>query len=78
MFGKRLREQRIKSNFTQQAMADKLTVSLNTYQKYEQGERCPSFDCLIHIADILNVSIDYLLGRDNYLKSLGVSVDVFQ
>lgn len=77
MFGKRLRHMRMKRKYTQQKMADLLTMSLNTYQKYEQSERNPAFDTLVKIADILDVSIDWLLGRDAYLASLGVSVDVF-
>lgn len=77
MFSKRLRQMRMKRGFTQQSMADLIGVTLNAYQKYEQAERNPSLDCLVLIADILNVSIDYLLGRDDFLKSLGVSVDEF-
>lgn len=77
MFNKRLRASRMKNKFTQQHMADMLGLSLNAYQKYEQAERFPSFDCLVKIADILNVPTDFLLGRDDYLASLGVSVDVF-
>lgn len=77
MFGKRLRAARIARKYTQQSMADILTISLNSYQKYEQGERNPSFDILVKIADTLNVSIDWLLSRDDFLKSLGVSSDVF-
>ena len=75
MFNKRLREMRIKRGFTQQNMADKINVALRSYQHYEEGSRNPSFDLLILIADALNISTDYLLGRDDYLKSLGVSVD---
>lgn len=75
MFSKRLRKMRMKRGFTQQSMADKLQISLNAYQKYEQAERSPSFDCLIQIADILEVSIDYLLGRDNFLIACGVPFD---
>ena len=67
---------RMLRKLTQQRFADMLNIALNTYQKYEQGERCPSLDMLIKIADILEVPTDYLLGRDSYLKSLGVSVDV--
>lgn len=78
MFGKRLRAQRMKKSYTQQQMADMLHISLNAYQKYEQEERSPSFECLIRIADIFSVPVDFLLGRDEYLKSLGVSVDEFQ
>ena len=38
MFNKRLRQTRMKCGFTQQNMADKLGISLNAYQKSEQGE----------------------------------------
>lgn len=78
MFNKRLRALRMKRKFTQQNMADMLDLSLNAYQKYEQAERAPSLECLVEIANILNVPADYLLGRDEYLKSLGVSVDEYQ
>lgn len=63
MFNTRLREMRMKKKYTQQKMADALSLSLNAYQKYEQAERAPSFDCLVQIADILDVSTDYLLCR---------------
>lgn len=69
MFNKRLRESRINSNLTQQNMADKLGISLNAYQKYEQAERSPSLECLVSIADIFNISLDYLLCRDDFIKS---------
>ena len=75
MFNKRLRATRMKCHLTQQTMADKLEISLNAYQKYEQAERSPSLDCLVKIADILDVSTDYLLCRDDYLKSHGVFFD---
>lgn len=75
MFGKRLREMRIKRNYTQQQMADSVDVLLRSYQKYEQSEREPSYTTLILLADKLDVSIDYLLGRDAFLKSHGVFFD---
>lgn len=75
MFNKRLREIRMKNKFTQQTMADKLGISLNAYQKYEQAERSPSLECLVAIADILNISTDYLLCRDDFIKSHEVSSD---
>lgn len=78
MFNKRLRALRMKRSYTQQKMADMLEVSLNTYQKYEQAERQPSLDTLVRLADILEVPTDYLLCRDEILKSLGVSVDEYR
>lgn len=77
MFNKRLRETRIKNGFTQQNMADKLGISLNAYQKYEQAERSPSLDCLVKIADIFDISIDYLLCRDEFIQSHAASSDEY-
>lgn len=68
MFGSRLRQVRLSRQLTQQQMAEKLHISLNGYQKYEQSERYPSLDCLVQIADILSVSTDYLLCRDDFLS----------
>ena len=77
MFNTRLRSTRLLLKLTQQNMADALNISLNGYQKYEQAERSPSLDCLVHIADILDVSLDYLLCRDDFIESHGVSVDEY-
>ena len=77
MFNTRLRSLRMKYKYTQQNMADILQISLNAYQKYEQAERSPSLDSLVKLADIFNVPTHFLLCRDEFLKSLGVSVDEF-
>ena len=78
MFPKRLRQCRMKRGLTQQFMSELLNISLNAYQKYEQAEHSPSFETLIRIADILDVSLDYLFGRDDFMKSHGVFADEFQ
>lgn len=70
MFNKRLRQMRMKRGLTQQNMADNINVALRTYQCYETGTRNPSFELLIQISDLLNTSTDYLLGRDEYLKTI--------
>lgn len=75
MFCERLRQIRMERKFTQQKMADKLNISLNGYQKYEQAERSPSLDTLVEIADIFDVSLDYLLCRDDFIKSHAASSD---
>ena len=75
MFGKRLNHIRKNQGFTAQNMADILSVSLRTYRHYESEYTFPSSDTLVKIADTLDISIDYLLGRDEWLRSHGVSVD---
>ncbi len=77
MFNKRLRQMRMKRNFTQQKLADTLGIALRSYQCYETGTRTPNYELLILIADTLDVSLDYLFGRDEFMKSHGVSFDEY-
>lgn len=76
MFKDRLRSARIFRGYTLQKTADFLGLALRTYQKYESGDREPNLSLLTQMADYLDVPTDFLLGRDDYLESLGVSVDV--
>lgn len=75
IFNKRLRQMRMERNYTQQNMADFLNVALRSYQCYESGTRNPSLELLVRIGDVLEVSTDYLLGRDDFIQSHAVSVD---
>ena len=75
MFGKRLNETRKSRNLTALAMANHLQIALRTYRMYESEDRSPSLEMLVSIADILDVSIDYLLGRDDFIRSHAKSVD---
>ena len=68
MFGKRLNETRKQKGFTAQQMADLLTVTLRTYRNYESENSYPSLATLVKIADIFNVSTDFLLCRDEFLS----------
>lgn len=64
-FGNRLKTLRMKLNMTQQQLARKLGLTKSVISAYETGLRQPSYDVLIHIAKIYNVSTDYLLGIEN-------------
>lgn len=76
MFNDRLRATRIFRHFTQQEIADAIGITLRSYQRYESGDIEPPYISLIALTDFLDVPTDFLLCRDDYLKSLGVSVDV--
>ncbi len=67
MFAKRLNALRKERGLTAQQMADLLCTGIRNYRKYESGDAKPTIDGLIQIADILDVSADYLLGRDDFL-----------
>ena len=78
MFKDRLRTTRIARGYTLQKTADAIGIALRSYQKYESGDSEPAFDYLVALANLFNVPTDFLLERDDYLISLGVSVDVPQ
>lgn len=65
VFAKRLRDAREELGLMQKEMASKLSMPITTYNGYETGKRSPSLDIVKHIADMLDISTDYLLGRTN-------------
>lgn len=67
MFHERLNALRKSKGFTAQQMADLLQTGIRNYRKYESGDSKPTLDGVIQIADILEVSLDYLLCRDEFL-----------
>lgn len=67
MFQNRLNEARKLKGISAQQMADHLNIGLRSYRNYESGDREPSLDALVKIADLLDVSLDYLLCRDEFL-----------
>lgn len=64
-FGNVLKTQRLKEGMTQAQLAQKLGVTKSVISAYETGLRLPSYDILIHIAKLFNVSTDFLLGVEN-------------
>ncbi len=60
---KKLKESRLECEYTQKEMAAFLNITQQTYSDYETGRTNPDIDTLTKIADVLNVAIDYLLGR---------------
>lgn len=51
--------------WTQSYAADKVGVARTTYTAYENGTKTPPLDTVNIIADLFDVSTDYLLGRTN-------------
>ena len=60
-FGKRLKKERKLRKLTQEQMAEKLDISLKHYGAVERGLTGLSTENLIHLSNILGLSLDYLL-----------------
>lgn len=63
-FGERLNRTRKARGRTAQSMADMLRIAIRSYRAYESNTREPDFATLVKIADALDVTTDYLLGRE--------------
>ena len=59
----RLRKLRKEKNLTQIGVQMKTGIEQALLSKYETGERIPTTDALIILADFYGVSIDYILCR---------------
>ena len=66
IFQERLIEQRKGNGLTQRQLAGYLEITQPSYIRYENGSAEPSLENLVKLADIFDVSIDYLLGREEY------------
>ena len=73
---KRLAELRKKQGYTQFDVAYRLNIARNTYANWEYGKTDPDADSIMSIADLYNVSIDELFGRDAPLESKLESIKV--
>lgn len=60
---KNLRKLREQKEISQKELAEYLGVSQNAVSSYELGKREPSIDTLVKLADLYEVSVDYLLGH---------------
>ncbi len=63
IFCKKIKELRQSYKYSQGQIAEKLYLSRQSYGRYENGTAEPSQETLIKIAEIFDVSVDYLLGR---------------
>ena len=62
--GERIKEARKKKNLSQQDLGNLLGVSKVSICGYEKGVRIPTMENFLQLIDILDLSPDYLLGRD--------------
>lgn len=68
-FGSRLRDIRKKNNITQETLAEKLMLSVDSISNYENGRTTCMHEHITHLCQIFNVSADYFyFGDDKKLK----------
>lgn len=63
ILAKRLKECRKARGLTQMQVATYCDITEKAYQNYELMTREPKLEILVRIADLYQVSLDYLTGR---------------
>ena len=74
-FASRLKALRTKAGLSQSAVAKRLNVATSSVGNWEAEISTPDFERLVQIADLFEVSVDYLLGRESTTLSNGAEVD---
>lgn len=59
----RLTEQRLKKNISKLEASKRMNLTQATYVRYENGTRNPTYATIIHMAQILDTSAEYLTGQ---------------
>lgn len=63
LFPARLRHLRERRRMNRKALGELCGLSKNIIGQYEAGEKKPSVETLLQLAEIFGVTVDYLLGR---------------
>lgn len=71
-FGLRIRELREARHMSQEALGKRVGRSKPVISSYENNLKLPPLDVLIDMANVFNVSLDYLVGKEK-TKSLNTN-----
>ncbi|NWO00829.1 helix-turn-helix domain-containing protein [Tetragenococcus halophilus] len=73
--GERIKFLRNKNGWTQTYLGEKISVTKASISGYENDTRNPDKETLIKIANLFNVTTDYLLGREEVEKTTQYTSD---
>lgn len=71
MIGSNLKSAREKMGYSQTQLGEMLGTTQNTIWRWENNRITPDDDTKLKLAQILNVSIGYLMGEDDICKNAG-------
>lgn len=64
-FSQRLKELRIECGLTQVQLSEKVGCNQSMIARWESGECEPTLSSLVKLSEILNCTIDYLVGKSD-------------
>lgn len=75
IFPDRLRSARERRGLNQGKLAERARLKPSAVSHFETGNRKPSFDNLKRLADALNVTTDFLIGRTSEMDGAATTAD---
>lgn len=67
--GQRIRDERTKLRYTQEQLAEAAAINESYIGQIERGEKNPSLETVVSIANALGVTVDYLLQEEVHVES---------
>ena len=78
IIAERIKQKRTELKMTQRGLAKAAQITPTTISAYEKAQKKPSIDNMMKIAEVFNVSIDWLCGKEavKEIKTLGDVAEV--
>ncbi len=76
IISEKLKTLRMSHAYTQEDLAEKLSVSRQSISKWETGVSIPDTEYILKLANLYNISTDELLGHKHYLDKKYFKLDV--
>ena len=70
---KKIKDLRLEKNLKQKDVASAINIATNTLSQFENNKGRPSLEVLSLLADFFNVSLDYLVGREDDFGNVNVA-----
>ena len=74
--GEKIKKERLRNRLTQEMLAEMADITSSYVGQIERGERKVTLSKLVRIANVLNVSIDYLLSDTMEMKDDNLQVEI--
>lgn len=75
LLSERIKNLRLENKYTQRHVFTKIELTQKAYQSIEYGTSEPKVSTLVAIANLYDVSLDYLVGRTNIRNSHKLTID---
>ncbi len=76
--GKRIKEGRLRKNWSQKKLGERLGITGKQVSCYEKGAPIPPIDILLFLCNIFDCELGYLLGEDDYKSGTKLNTAIEQ